>query len=184
MRAKKVNELKKAYVFDFDDTLIKTKAKVHIYNNNKLIKSLTPAEYNDYEAQPNDELNFDDFNNPLFILQGKKYKMWPVLQNIYNAKKTGRYNSDIYILTARSNKSKYTISSFLHRNGIEIPIENIFTIGDDSNPEQDISKDKQNILEKLNKEYDKIIFFDDNIDNVEMAKNISGVNIRLVDWIK
>jgi len=184
MRAKLVNELKKAYVFDFDDTLIKTSAKVYIYNNNKLIKSLTPAEYNDYKLQPNDELNFDDFNNPLFILRGKKYKMWPVLQNIYNAKKTGRSNSDIYILTARSEKSKYTISSFLHRNGIILPIENIFTIGDDLNLEQNISKDKQNILEKLNKKYDKIIFFDDNIDNVEMAKNISGVNIRLVDWIK
>jgi hypothetical protein len=65
-------------VFDFDDTLVKTDAKIHIYINNKKIKSLTPAEYNFYKPKPNETLDFSDFSDARIIMAGKKYKMWSI----------------------------------------------------------------------------------------------------------
>jgi len=180
MRAKKVNELKKAYVFDFDDTLVKTDAKILVSINGKFIKALTPNEYNNHQAKEDEVLDFSEFDDPKFILQSKKYKIWPVLQNIYNAKKSGRSNSDIFILTARTDISKYPISSLFKRNNIDIPLENILTIGDDTK-EQNIAKEKLEVLKDLKNIYDHITYFDDNIDNIETAKELSGIHIRLVD---
>ncbi len=45
MRAHEVPQ-DKAYIFDFDDTLVKTSAKVHIHKDGRKIKSITPEEYN------------------------------------------------------------------------------------------------------------------------------------------
>ena len=185
MRAKKVNYITKAYVFDFDDTLVKTNAKIKVYDeNHRFIRYLTTNEFKSYEIDPDYILDFSEFNDPTYILQGRKYKMWPILVNVYNAKIQGRSNSDVYILTARSEKSKYTISSFLHRNNIDLPLENILTIGNDSDVQEDIAIKKHNILSNLKKRYDIVNFFDDSIDNIELAKKVDGITTRLVDWIK
>jgi hypothetical protein len=180
MRAKTV-DLDKAYVFDFDDTLVKTDAKVHIYKNGKKIKSLTPEEYNFYKPSPGETTNMDDFIDPRIIMDAKKYKMWPALHNIDMAKKSGRSTSEIYILTARSPKAKLPIHNLLTREGIDIPLENIITLGHDSGQYYDIAKAKREVLTDLANNYDKVFFFDDSHKNIELANKIPGIKSRLID---
>ena len=67
MRAKTV-PLSKAYCFDFDETLVKTDAKVHIIKNGKKIKSLTPDEFNNYVFQEGETMDVSDFEDPRYIL--------------------------------------------------------------------------------------------------------------------
>jgi len=178
MRARMV--FSRAYVFDLDDTLIKTPAKIHIYRNGTYIKSLTPKEYNFYKHKEGDKLNFKDFLDGEMILNAKKYKVWPVIRNVSNAIKEERSTSDIYILTARDITVKPYIYEFLKRNGIEITLEHIITIGDNRG-HFDIADEKKNILKKLSKLYDQVLVFDDNPKTVELASSIPGIITRLVE---
>jgi len=178
MRAKTV--YRKAYVFDFDDTLVKTSAKVDLYRNGAYIKSLTPKEYNFYEPDSNYTLDFSDFNNGELILNAKKYKMWPILKNVSNAIKRNQSTSEIYILTGRSVETKSYIYEYLKKNGIDIDFDNIYTIGDGKG-EISIPKEKVKILKDLTKRYTEVLFFDDSIDNIKIANSVKGVKGRLVE---
>ena len=181
MRAKPV--MPTAYVFDFDDVLVKTDAKVRVYKNGKIIKSLTPDQYNTYVKKSGETLDMEDFKDPRLILNAKKYKMWPVLQNIYSAKEQGRSNSDIYILTARSWHVRDSIHNLFIRNGINIPIENIITIGTDEG-DTDIAEAKKTFLKKIRDEYSTVMFFDDSPENIKLAGEVGGIRTRLIDWNK
>lgn len=182
MRAKTVPA--KAYIFDFDDTLVKTTAKVHVYKDDRRIRSLTPTEFNTYKQKSGETYDMSDFTDPRIILNAEKFKMWPALENISNAKKMGRSTSEIYILTARSEKAQMAIHTFLERNGIEMPLDHVITIGLDSGGEQDIAGDKEKVLKDLKKKYADITFFDDSEENVELASRVGGIRTRLVDWKK
>lgn len=182
MRAKRVPY--KAYLFDFDDTLVKTDAKVHVYKDGKRIKSLTPTEFNHYVSQPGETLDLEDFVDPRIIMSAKKYKMWPALKNIDAARKMGRSSSDIFILTARSPRAQQAIHNYLTNNGIDIPLENVITIGTDSDETYDIAKEKGKILQGLKDQYTDIFFYDDSPDNIQLATKIGGIKTRLIDWHK
>ena len=178
MRAKTIN-ITRAYIFDLDDTLIKTPAKIRVFRNGAFLKSLTPKEYNFYKYQAGDKLDFKDFIDGEMILNAKKYKIWPVLRNVSNAIKQGKSTSEIYILTARDRVVKSYIYEFLKKNGIIIDINHIITLGDSKN--YDISKEKRIVLEKLSKKYNEIWMFDDNKDTIKLASSIPNVKTRLVE---
>lgn len=178
MRAKTF--FRRCYCFDLDDTLIKTPAKIRVYKNGSFVKSLTPKEYNFYKHQPGDKLDFKDFLDGEMILNAKKYTVWPVIQNISNAVKQKRSTSDIYILTARDSTVKSYIYEFLKRNGIEITIDHIITLGDNKG-QFDIADEKRNVLLKLKSKYDELTIFDDNPKTIELAKTIVGIKTKLVE---
>jgi len=49
-------------VFDLDDTLVITDAKIKVCDNTNVeCFSLTPEEFNEYESNPNHDIDFDDF---------------------------------------------------------------------------------------------------------------------------
>ena len=182
MRAKRVPV--KAYVFDFDDTLVKTDAKVHVMKNGRKVKSLTPEEFNTYKQKPGESYDMSDFTDPRIINNARKYKMWPALENISNAKKQARSNSDIFILTARSPAAQLAIHNFLTREGIEIPLEHIICIGFEDGREHDIAAAKEDALKELKDRYVDIMFYDDSEDNVQIASKLGGIKTRLIDWKK
>lgn len=181
MRAKLT---KKAYVFDWDDCLVKTDAKIKVYREGRLTKKLTPEEYNFFKKGPEEDLDFSEFDDPRFIINARPYKMWPALVNINSAIKGGRSSSDVYILTARTGKVKGPIHSFLLKNGIFIPEERIITIGDRTEFPEAIASEKRKALKDLSDIYQSIIFFDDSHHNIELAKGIPGVKTRLIDSLE
>jgi hypothetical protein len=97
------------------------------------------------------------------------------------AKKSGRSDSDIFILTARSPKAQLPIWNLLTREGIEIPLENVITLGNDDGSYYDIAKAKKKVLTKFAEDYDKVLFFDDSEKNIELANSIPGIKSRLID---
>ena len=74
--------MNKAYCFDFDETLVTTDAKIHVYRNGAHFAEMNSKEYNFYKHHPKDKLDFSDFEDPELILSAKKYKMWPVIENV------------------------------------------------------------------------------------------------------
>jgi len=178
MRPKRIKPF--AYVFDFDETLVQTTAKTHVYKNGKLIKSLTPKEHNTYKLKKGEEYDTRDFRDPRIILAATPYKMWDTFKSLYNKNKISGEDSVFYILTARSSASQYPIHSFLKKNDIFIPLDHIITIGNDEGIEIDTAKDKGEVLKVLVTMYE-VYFFDDSEDNIKLAGKISGIRTKLVD---
>jgi FMN phosphatase YigB (HAD superfamily) len=183
MRAKTV-PYKKAYVWDFDDTLFKTDSKIDIIKDGRKVKSITPDEFKDYNLQDDEFFDFQAFDDPRYILNAKPYKMWPVLKNVDMAKKSARSNSDIYILTARSPRSIPAIYALLKRKDIDIPKEHIYAIGDDNATKKINALKKKEILQELTYKYDEVMFFDDSEDNIDAASRVPGVKTRLIEFIE
>ena len=69
------NNMKKAFVFDFDDTLAFTDAHIVVHGQDCEWHKLTPDEFNRYELQHGEWFDFSEFNNPEYILNGKPTKL-------------------------------------------------------------------------------------------------------------
>jgi FMN phosphatase YigB (HAD superfamily) len=177
----KTNKL--CYVFDLDDVLIRTDAKIYVYRNKAFFKTLTPKQYNNFTKELNDVLDFREFKDGELLLKAKHYKMWPLLKQLVNLKRNKKINADIIILTARNPEVKPYIYQLLKNDGIILDPKHIITMGDDRG-DFNIAEEKKKVLEFLNDKYVKILFFDDDPKNIRIAKKIKGINTKLVESIK
>ena len=50
-------------IFDIDETMFITKAKVHVVKNGKVIKKLDNQEFNAYKKKPGEDYDFGEFKN-------------------------------------------------------------------------------------------------------------------------
>ena len=60
--------MKTLYVTDFDDTLAKTDANVHVTSGDGKTRTISPEEYAVYDPQPDDKFDFSEMGN---FLSGK-----------------------------------------------------------------------------------------------------------------
>jgi len=181
----KLKEIKKnrLVIFDLDDTLVKTEAKVRIisHKTKKVIAELTPKDFNSFKKRSGHILNFDDFDDPEILRQGRLiHSIFSKLKYYYNK------GVPVAIVTARS--SSDIVRSFFLENGIDIHPDLVIAINDPSaNLEGNIAERKQKAIRNLIDDgYTNLIFFDDNEDNLRLAKNLEGYKnskIKLVQVI-
>ena len=168
MKSEKHN-MKKAFVFDFDDTLAFTNARVLVLGPHsglggaarKVAKRLTPAEFNTYELQKDEEFDFSQFKNPEFVLDGKPTKLIELAKQVHSE------GHDLFILTARSDSVAGAIQGFLSQFYIKATA--VHCVGDAGS---DISRNKRKVLLTIMESYDKIYFYDDDAANVKAAQEI------------
>jgi hypothetical protein len=144
-------------VFDFDDTLVKTKSSIHMTNARGESVTMTPAEYAVYEPQSGDHFDFSDFEH----LKSPTPIAHMVLKLNYAIRNWGAKN--VFILTARGNPAP--IRAFL--NDMGMPNIRIYALGD-GDPQAKAEVIRREIL--LRKNVAVVRFYDDS------AKNIAAVN--------
>jgi hypothetical protein len=101
MRAREFNQPKKDLViFDIDDTLLHTTAKINVVKNGQVIRQLTNQEFNNYTLQPGEQFDFGEFQSAeKFNKESLPIKpMIDKLKTILNHAQ----NADVIMLTARS----------------------------------------------------------------------------------
>lgn len=153
-------ESKKLRVFDFDDTLVKTKSFIYVKNSKTGREfRLTPGEYVVYTPKPDDVFDYQDFTqikDPTELI-----KMTNVLRRIVKASQ----GDGVYILTARS--AFKPIKQYLRDIGFSQYIH-IVALGS-SDP-----KDKADWIEHMVdvEKYDDVYFADDSPKNVEVVKKM------------
>jgi len=170
-------------IFDLDDTLVKTDAKIKIINRKtkEIIAELSPGEFNKFEKKSGHILNFEDFDNPEILRQGRLiHSIFSRLKKYYNQ------GIPVSIVTARS--SSDMVREFFLENGIDIHPDLVIAINDPSlNMEGNIAERKQKAIKDLiDQGYTNLIFFDDNEDNLRLAKNLEGYkdsNIKIIQVI-
>ena len=168
-------------VFDLDDTLIISSAKIQVLDTKtgKVIKSLTPAEFNFFKPTSKHALSFSDFED--FEILKQASFITHVLEQLQKF-----YNSGIHvaIVTARSD-SKMIRDFFLH-NGIDIHPDLVIAVNDPKEKlSGNIAERKKEALHRLVEDgYKDLIFFDDNDDNLRLAKEVEKEKDVKVKTIK
>ena len=171
----------KIIIFDLDDTLVKTDAKIKILKRgtHEVIKELTPQEFNRFKTKKHHLLNFDDFDSPELLRQGK------IIHDIFEIlKKAYREKTPVAILTARS--SSELVREFFLLNGIDIHPELVIAINDPQFKHEGSIPERKKLAIKdlIDLGFKNLIFFDDHDDNLKLAKEAEGYNDATVTTIK
>jgi len=158
--------VKKIRVFDFDDTLARTKSNVLYTMPDGTKGKLTAEEF----AQRGDEMvaegavwDFSEFNK---VMEGKKGPLFEVAQKIQEARGT----KDVFVLTARAQAAAPAIKEFLDSVGLNIPLENITGLGDSS----PLAKSNW-MVDKAAEGYNDFYFADDHLGNVDAVDRAMSV---------
>jgi len=151
-------------VFDFDDTLAKTKEKVIVNMADGKSQEISASEFAAQASELQEAgatFNFDNFENV-----GKGTQKGPLAD--LALRRQGKFGSkDIFVLTARPQIAATDIKMFLDGIGLNLPIENITGL-EDGSPQA-----KANwVISKTAEGYNNFYFADDAIKNVKAVKEI------------
>ena len=148
-------ETKKLRVFDFDDTLVKTKSHIYITHGDGKKSKLTPGEYAIYEPKDGDKYDFSDFEQ---VKQPQEIKgVTKLLKTVARAEGERK----VVILTARA--AYKPVKEYLQ----DIGLDGIYVVALASNDPQDKA---DWIEDKIKRGYNDVFFIDDS------HKNITAVN--------
>lgn len=163
----------KVLIFDIDDTIIKSNAKIFVKKDGKIIKKLSSSEFNTYVLGDGEEFSFEEFRDLDIMLSSE---MKPYFNTLIREYKKGVH---ISILTAREGKDMIH-DFFMKKASIDIHPKLIFTSGDDKS-DISIAEKKSKCITKLAEYgYKTMIFFDDNVDNLKEVKKICDrLNIKI-----
>ena len=168
----------KIILFDLDDTIIHTTAKISVFKNGKCIKKLTNSEFNDYILKSGESFDFEEFNDYDILSKSAFTQYWNTLKREYSK------GTHIGILTARQDCEM--IKKFFSNNGIKIKDELIIAINDKSLGLSGTIQDKKSEAIKIlaTAGYKLFIFFDDNENNLKSAKKLEKEYNITVQTIK
>ena len=156
-------------IFDIDETMFITKAKVKVVKNGKVIKKLDNQEFNTYKKKDGEEYDFGEFKNAEVF----KRTSTPIARMINKVKvilkNATRKGSRVIIVTARPNfDNKKTFLDTFRKQGIDIDkiyVERAGNLG--GGP---AAGNKKVIFKKYldQKIYKRIRLFDDAMSNLKM----------------
>ena len=155
--SKKITE-SKLRVFDFDDTLVQTFNKIHVYKHDGRKITMTPAEYATYEADAKDTFDFTEFDSP--IKSAKELTQYTnIMRKVLKA--PGR-DRRVVVLTARANAD--VVYDFLMKLGIRVPV---IAVGS-----SDPMEKARWIEDQIGQGFDDIYFLDDSLKNIAAVKSL------------
>ena len=175
----------KILVFDLDDTLVISAAKIKVCNKKTgECYSLTPEEFNTYEKGADDELDFDEFKSLEIMKAGKLIDYYlKIFKEAYRSKLA------VGIVTARDDREM--IYKWLREHvGFRIDNDLIFAVNDPvHNFKGSISdRKKQAFKELIDMGYNDLQFYDDDDANLKLVKSLEseydGINISTIKAIK
>lgn len=155
-------------IFDIDETLFHTKAKVRVVKGGKVVRELDNQEFNTYERKPGEEYDFGEFKSAKVFKQTSVpvVRMIEKAKAIVKAKKNP--HSRAIICTARADfDDKHMFLQTFRDHGLpidEMHVERAGNLGIDSSAEA-----KKVIFRKyLNtKNYVKTRLYDDAMSNLK-----------------
>lgn len=163
-------------IFDLDDTLVKTDAKIKVYQKETgdLLQSMTPEEFNGYVNLNGHILDFEDFNDLQILLSGKLIE-----KNVKILKECSQKHP-VGMITARSHRM--SVLEFIYEKRLPIQEDLVFVVNDeDSGFSGNVAeRKKQAFIKLIEKGYNDFIYYDDNLDNLRAAETlVSEYDIRM-----
>lgn len=160
-------------IFDIDETMFKTKAKVHVIKDGKVIKKLDNQEFNNYKLKRGEEFDFGEFKSAKIFNETSTpiARMINKVKSIFrNATRSG---SKVIIVTARPNfDDKDLFLDTFRAQGIDI--DNIYVERAGNLGTGPAADNKVVIFKKYldTGEYKRIRLFDDAMSNLRAFLNL------------
>lgn len=156
-------------IFDIDDTLFHTTAKINVVKDGKVVRELSNQEFNTYKLGAGEEFDFSQFKDAeKFNRESTPIKkMFDKARNILRS--TERHpNNRVVIITARTNlDDRETFLDTFRKHGLDVDkirIERAGNIGGGLFPAEQKAIIIRNILKT--KQFSKVKMFDDSISNL------------------
>lgn len=181
LRAGKPYHGSKIIVFDLDDTLVITDAKIKVCNKKTgECFSLTPEEFNEYEKHPDHELDFDDFKSLEVMKAGRLIDYYlKIFKDAY------RMKIAVGIVTARDDREM--IYRWLREHvGYRIDKDLIFAVNDRVHGYGGSISDRKKSAFKdlIDMGYSDFQFYDDDEANLRLVKSLEkeypGIQISTI----
>lgn len=157
-------------IFDLDDTLVVTNARIAVRDSKTgEVFHLTPQEFNEYEHQPHHEVNYSQFEDPNILRAGRLVeKILGILKQTYEN------STAVGIITARNKGSM--IREFFLEHGIDIHPKFVIAVNDPAEGfHGSVAEKKQQAFRRLYEMgYRDFKFFDDDINNLKLAKELEA----------
>lgn len=171
LNEKKPYHASKIIVFDLDDTLVITDAKIKVYDRNSGESySMTPEEFNDYERQPHHEVDFGDFKSLEIMKAGKLIEYYlKIFKDAYRMKLA------VGIVTARDDREM--IYKWLREHiGFRIDKDLIFAVNDPVHGYKGSVSDRKKAAfrELIDMGYRDMQFYDDDTANLVLVKSLEN----------
>ena len=168
---KKPYHASKIVVFDLDDTLVITDAKIKVYDKDTGDSySMTPEEFNDYERQPSHEVDFYDFKSLEIMKAGKLIEYYlKIFKEAYKLKIA------VGIVTARDDREM--IYKWLKEHiGFRIDKDLIFAVNDPVHRYKGSVSDRKKAAfrELIDMGYRDMQFYDDDTANLVLVKSLEN----------
>jgi hypothetical protein len=173
------NEVRTLNVWDIDDTLGQTSAKVNIKRDGKVIKSLAAGEYNNYKLGKDEELDFSQFRS------GKIFReTFKPISNVLDKAKSIVWNqsenSHSIIITARADfdDHKEFLEAFRDHG---FPIDHVYVERSGNlaklKPSSPAHINKGVIIKKYlaSGKWDRIRMWDDHEKNLDMLFKVAAM---------
>ena len=158
--------VRKIRVFDFDDTLARTKSNVLYTMPDGTTGAIDAATFAKDAAKMEADGAQWDFSEFSKVMQGSKGPLLDVAKIIADKRGT----KDVFVLTARPADAAGPIKEFLESMGLNIPLENITGLGNGTPQAK-----ARWIVDKAADGYNDFYFADDHTGNVKAVKDALSV---------
>jgi hypothetical protein len=158
-------------IFDIDDTLFHTTAKIKVVKDGKVIRTLTNQEFNNYELQPDEEFDFGEFRDAKKFAQESEpiEHMMDELRTILNHSK-----GTVIMLTARADfDDKQTFLKTFTDHGIDMSRVHVHRAG--NLPGDSIPAEKKAVWVRRyldTGKYNQVSLYDDSMSNLRVFKSL------------
>lgn len=159
-------------IFDIDDTLFHTTAKIKVINNGQVVRTLSNQEFNNYQLQPGEEFDFGEFRSAeKFAKESEPIKpMINTLKRILDR----AANTKVIMLTARADfddKDKF-LNTF-EKYGIDMSRVHVHRAGNLPGDETPAHKKAVWVRRYLNTgKYNRVNLIDDSMSNLRVFKSL------------
>lgn len=162
----------KLLIFDIDDTILTGEVYIKIVDaeTGEYLHKVNSNQFNTYKLKPGEKFDFSEFADPAIFEKNKVTKYFDTMVREY------KRGTHICLLTARGGKDVgEMIREYFLKRGVDIKEELVICINDDESPYTGTTAERkaQAIEDLVGVGYDTIIFFDDNKENLEEAKDLA-----------
>ena len=166
-----VTESSTLHVFDVDDTLVHSNAKVHVKNSEgKTVKKLTTSEYNSHKLPPGHHYDYHEFRSADVFKKSHPIKRMIRTINATQATTSKNPHNKVIINTARAdfdNKDKF-LDTLSHHGIKNMNKIHVYRAGNISGNEKPANKKLVFIRQHLAKHpYSHVRMYDDSRENLK-----------------
>ena len=161
-------------IWDIDETLFRTKARVHIVKNGEIIKTLGNKQYNTYHLLPGESFDFREFKDARHFRDTSEPIAKAIRKLIAMHKNIKAKGSKMIVITARSDFDDRDIFlDTFRQHGIDIDDIHVHRAGNLNAPNSAAGK-KVYIKQYLDTgKFTRARLFDDAVSNLQMFKDLA-----------